>query len=313
MFEFAVLDRLREMPYRLSEPAHAQAQTWPLSEHELGKLAIVWPTKYEWDGCTVIVQTIKDAFERLGVLRQEPTPQTYKGVVMLSSIHNGRSQAVALDYSDYHNFINEEALAKCNLYIKAQYRASGYGDPRIVRGGYPVTHPRYYLYYVPFRLRGNRCPTIEIVGRFGYTFQEEIRRRAVAMLSADRDLDFVGSAGKVRYSHFLREVAAARLSLHLPGNGPFTHRIAEFLGLGTCMVAVRLATELHVPLVPGEHYVEIAEDLSDLREKIYYYLAHEEERARIAAAGRAYFDRYLHAEQLVAYYARMMMDRLSCT
>ena len=157
---------------------------------------------------------------------------------MLNCILDGRSHAVAFDYSDYHNFINQEALARCEFYIKCRHRSTGYGDPRIVRGGYTVTYPRYYLYYLPFRQRGNPRPTLDVLGRFGYTFQGEIR------------------------------------------------------------------------LVPGEHYVEIAEDLSDLREKIRHYFAHEDERARIAAAGRDYFDKYLHAEQLVAYYLRTIIDRL---
>jgi hypothetical protein len=277
---------------------------------ELSHVAIVWPTQYQWPPTAPIVETIKDAFERLGLLREEATPQVHKGIVTLTCVLNGRTHFVALDCSDYHNFINESALAQCSLYIKCQYRAGGYPDPRIVPGGYPVTSRRYYRYYMPFRRQGNPRPKFDVVGRFGFEFQEDIRRRAIAILSEGSDINFVGKSGKVRYSRFLREVAAARLGLHLPGNGPFTHRVAEFLGLGTCMISLRFATELHVPLVPGTHYVEIADDLSDLAEKVRFYLAHERERDCIAAAGRDYFDNYLHADQIVSYYIRTIVNRL---
>jgi spore maturation protein CgeB len=114
----------------------------------------------------------------------------------------------------------------------------------------------------------------------------------------------------VRYSRFLEEVASARLCLHLPGNGPFTHRIGEFLGLGRCMVSLRFTTALHVPLEAGVHYVAIADDLSDLVDKCRYYLRHDDEREQIARRGQDFFDRYLHSDQLASYYVRSILDRL---
>ncbi len=310
MRQLEILDRILEIPYRLSAAHQVESLTWPVSPEELASLAIVWPTKYQWPPGSVIVETIKDGFQRLGILREEPTPQVHKGVVMLRCIVNGRTSFLALDCSDYHNFINESALAQCDLYIKCQYRSGGYPDPRVVPGGYPVTSRRYYHYYMPFRQRGNRLPKFDIVGRFGFEFQADIRRRAIGILSDSADITFVGNSGKVRYSRFLREIAAARLGLQLPGNGPFTHRVPEFLGLGTCMISVRFATELHVPLVPGKHYVEIADDLSNLREKVRFYIENEQERNGIAAAGRDYFDKYLHADQMISYYIRTIMERL---
>ena len=195
--------------------------------------------------------------------------------------------------------MNEDALKGCDLYIKLQYRSEGYADSRIIPGGYIVTAKDFYRFYIPFRNWGNHRLDWNIVGRFGFTFQAETRRKAVEILNSVQG--FSGTR-KVRYSRFLREVANSKLALHMPGNGPFTHRVAEFLGLGTCMLSQRFATELHVPLLPGVHYVEIASDLTDLREKVCYYVAHDAERNAIARAGREYFDRYLHADHLAAYY-----------
>jgi spore maturation protein CgeB len=76
------------------------------------------------------------------------------------------------------------------------------------------------------------------------------------------------------------------------------------------MMSLRLTTSLHVPIIPGTHYVVIADDLSDLLMKTRYYLAHEDERKKIALAGAEYFDRYLHSEQLVQYLIRKILGHL---
>ena len=41
-------------------------------------------------------------------------------------------------------------------------------------------------------------------------------------------------------------------------------------------------------LVPGEHYVQLADDFSDLEEKIEYYSAHTSEAQDIVANAQAY-------------------------
>ena len=271
---------------------------------------MVWPSRYQWSQTAPIVETFKDGFARLGVLRVKSTPQRHGGGVMLSCAVDGRPHAVFLDCQDDPMFINDAALAEADLYFKCQFRRDGYQDDRIIPGGYPTTNCRYYKFYLPFRSRYASDRRIGVLGRFGYTFQGEVRRRAVEVLDATADIDFVGSSGKVRYSRFLEEAASARLCLHLPGNGPFTHRVSEFLGLGTCMISLRFPTALHVPLEAGTHYVDIADDLSDLVEKCRHYLRHDEERERIAKLGQDFFDRNLHCDQLASYYLRNILDRL---
>jgi hypothetical protein len=305
------LGRLWEMPYLLRPPNHPRSLTWSITEEERRSISIAWPMHYQWNGCAVIIETIKDALERSGTLREENTLQVYRGVVMLRCTIGGQEHGVVLDYSDYHHEINRPALKRCSLYFKLQYRSGGYADARILPGGYPVTFRKYYRFYLSFRYHGNRRPSFNIVGRFGYTFQGEIRRRAVGILCADPRLGFVGAGGKVRYPRFMHECADSKLALHMPGNGPFTHRVAEYLGLGTCVVSPQFATELHVPLLPGVHYVAVNDDLSDLLDKVRFYLSHDAERNRIAAAGKEYFDKYLHADHLASYYLRTMLERLA--
>ena len=305
-----IVDRLAELPYRMWAGNRLSAPKGPTKRPDLDGLVVGWPTEYQWAPAANIVETVRQAFRRLGVLQFRAIRQDHKGVIMLECQIEGRLHNVALDYSDYPDFINESALSDCGLYVKLQWRKEGYQDSRIIPGGYPVTGLSYYSYYLPFRRRYANNREHDVVGRFGYKFNEQIRRKAVALLSEARDIDFVGSTGKVRYSRFLKEAASSRLCLHMPGNGPFTHRVAEFLGLGTCMVSIRFATDLHVPLEAGVHYVEIAEDLSDLVEKCQYYITHDEERERIASAGADYFDRNLNCDQLASYQIRCLLDRL---
>jgi hypothetical protein len=303
-------DRLAELPYRIRQRTRVPATTWPLDSRTAARVSIRWPRKYQWRGATPIVSAVKEGLSSLGVLRVDSFPQVHRAVVMLECEVDGQRRAVAFDYSDYPEFVNRDALDASELYIKCQFRNEGYDDPRIIPGGYPVTFTVYYKYHSQFRAKYARDRRIDVMGRFGYRFQEEIRRKAVQILSTTPDIGFVGASGKVRYSRFLREAASARLCLHLPGNGPFTHRVAEFLGLGTCMISPRFATRLHVPLEPGVHYVEVADDLSDLVDKCRHYLASHDERESVARAGQDFFDRYLQCDQMAGYHVWSILDRL---
>jgi hypothetical protein len=305
-----LLGRLRELPYRLRPRATPAVMTWPLTRAEQDSIELTWPSTYDWPWTAIIVGTLLNALRRQCRLSEAATPQTWKHVVMVGCRIGDRASSVAIDYNDLPD-IDADALARCDLYFKFHHAREGYADARIVPGGYTTTGIDYYRYYLPFRAQYNRERRIDVLGRFGYRFQGELRRKAVTLLSEAKDLRFVGGTGKVRYSEFLREAAAAKLCLDLPGNGAFTHRVAEFLGIGSCMVSIRHATILHRPLEAGVHYVEVAQGLDDLLDQCRYYAAHDAEREGIAAAGTDFFDRFVHCDQLAGYYLRTILDRLS--
>lgn len=310
MMRMQVADRLVELPFRLHPSARASITTWPVSASERERIRICWPATYHWNRTSAFADTIKRSLSRLGVVRVCAIPQPHSGVVRVICALDGRAHFVAIDYADRPDEISTNALAECSLYIKLQFREEGYPDSRIIPGGYPASSQHFYRYYRPFRDHAVADARIGVVGRFSYEFQKELRSKAVRMLSEARDIHFVGAGPRVRYSRFLREIAAARLTLDLPGNGPFTFRLSESLGLGSCLMAPRYITALHRKLEPGVHYVAIANDLSDLLDRCRYYLSHDAERETIARAGRDFFDRYLHADHLAAYYLRAMIDRL---
>lgn len=309
--QLELIDRLAEIPFRLREARHANSDTWPVSAAELARVRITWPTHAQWAPAEGITETLRAGLAKLGVLRFQAIPQTLRGVIVMACLVDERHRTVVLDYMDNPLAVNEQALDASDIYIKLQHAEAGYADQRIIPGGYPVSSLDYYRYYEPFRALYARGRAIDVLGRFGFTFQGELRRKAVEMLTTAKDIDYVGSGKKVRYSRFLREAASARMCLDLPGNGPFTFRIGEFLGLGSCLIAPRYTTSLPVPLEPNVHYVAIARDLSDLLDTCRHYLSHDEEREKIAHAGREYFNRFLDCDQLAHYYVRNILDRLA--
>lgn len=78
------------------------------------------------------------------------------------------------------------------------------------------------------------------------------------------------------------------------GNHPLTYRFFEGLACRCLVVAqsIRATSFLDGGLAAGIHYVEIAPDLSDLAEKVGYYLGRPAEAQRIADAGHLHFRRY---------------------
>ena len=307
-----IKDKLAEVPYWFSIRSHVSNLTWPLSAVDSARVRVQWPLTYEWPGGAWLVETVRYGLQHLGVVRMAELPQAFEGVIFLRCLIDGNEFRVALDYSDYPETLNQAALGECDLYLKWQYRLGGYAEPKVRPGGYVVTQDKYYQFYERMRRIGNAAPNTDIAARFGVRWSGELRQKAVQLLTAADDISLVSNTGIVTYSRFLKEVGYARLGLQLPGQGPLSPRIAEFLGLGTCMISVPLGAELHVPLVPGTHFVEISHDLSDLVEKVRFYLAHDEDRLRIASAGRDYFDRYLHCEQLAGYYVHSMLEAYAC-
>ncbi len=121
---------------------------------------------------------------------------------------------------------------------------------------------------------------------------------------------FHGSLGTVLYVESLCEAARSRVCVDLPGRGYFCYRLADYLAIGSCVVAVPHRNRLHVPLVDGVQIGFSAPDGSDFVDRCAYYLEHADEQASLVRGSREYFDRYLHPAQLGAYYLVTTLERL---
>ncbi len=302
-------DLARDWTWRLA-PAHRRAlpPTWPISEEDRAHppaLADIAPERRFGDsGCETCA-----GLEQL--VRVVPTalPRRSPHVVEGRLVYDGQPHEFVIDYCDYHDSIETAALDPAVVYFKMQYRRGGYGDERIVPGGYVNASMPLYRYLRRLRRLKDHAPAQhEVYGRFGLVFAAEVRQKAVAMLHEQTQFRFTGSTRIVRYGQSLREMARSKIGIDLPGNGPFCFRLVDYLAVGTCIVGPPHHAQMPVPLVDREHLYFCAEDLSDLLDLCRRLLADDAERARITRNARDYFDRYLHRDQLARYYLRTMLD-----
>jgi hypothetical protein len=90
---------------------------------------------------------------------------------------------------------------------------------------------------------------------------------------------------------YFRRLANTSICLCLWGHCPLTYRFFEGLSRRSLVVTQTLEglRFARAGLKPGVHYVEIRADLSDMLEKLDYYLTHIGEAQQIADAGHALF------------------------
>lgn len=98
----------------------------------------------------------------------------------------------------------------------------------------------------------------------------------------------------------LHVMAQYRYVLSLWGNHPFNPRLYRGLEAGSLVFhqstsAVRLLDD--GILLPGKHFVEVATDLSDLVDKVNYYMNHPSEAQEIAETGHRQWMEHLYVEE----------------
>lgn len=288
--------------------SHPSRETWPLDRDLLNAIAIEWPTTYKWPLASKWVESIRRGLAKYVRIKQTDIPQHSEHIVMARFLISGQKYDVAIDYSDYPE-IDEDCARKSWRYFKMQFSHEGYGTENVIPGGFIPFQDNLYKYLARVReLADRRSYLYEVYGRFGLEFAGDIRRKACEILASQNWFGFEGSLRVRRYCISLREIAHSKICIDLPGNGDFCFRLIDYLAVGSCIIGVKHRTQLPSPLVDGTHIVYVKDDLSDLVDVCRHYLENEEARQTLRRNARAYFDRYLHREQLAGYYLSRCLE-----
>lgn len=123
----------------------------------------------------------------------------------------------------------------------------------------------------------------------------ESRTRALAILEDRYDCRANGSVRgqtfrnyKRKGNRYLEELSASRIACNFRGVGWDTLRYWEIPGVQSLMISARPRIVIPDNFIHEQHVVYCNDDLSDLTDKIDYYLKHEDERHAIASAGHTY-------------------------
>ncbi|HYK11357.1 MAG TPA: glycosyltransferase [Gemmatimonadales bacterium] len=297
------------------EATDRAAPSYTLPPDIARRVSVRWPRTYEWGPADVWGDQYRRALSRHVPVRVTDVPQRFKGNIVCHVAVDGRTYAVAFDYNDNPLVLDEESVRRNLVTFKAQYSSLGYGQPEVLPGGYVFGNelPYRMLPYLRW-LRRTRSKLFDVYGRFGAKFGTNIRAPALKRLNEAQGFQFEGGLQMVGYSRYLREVARSLVVVDLPGNGPLCFRLVEYLAIGACVVAYPHHAAMPMPLVHGEHLLYVREDLSDLEEQCERCLADQNLRVRLGGQAADYFDRYLHRDQLGAYFIASVLDRIaSCS
>jgi len=286
--------------------------TWPVDRDALREVQIRWPNgrSYAWAPRKAWGDQVRDALRRFVSVVETDLPQPYQGVVNFEFARGGRTSRVMVETSDYAP-LNEAAYRDADLHFKMEFAIEGYGErDRLLPGGYINNDPAIYRYLPKLRaIRDTAPPIHEVHGRFGLSMEK--RRRPMEILRASTKFRFFGGEGKVRYRRFLEEVARSRVCIDLPSMSSITFRMVDYLAIGSCIVGPPHTNRLLMPLQEGVHCAYCRPDYSDLEAVCEHYLTHEDERLALVKNSRAFFDAYVHRDQMASYYLRHCLTRLA--
>lgn len=296
-------------------PEPPVALSWPLDPERLEATSVRWPATYLSGSAGLQSAAESRMARRLASLRTAMAklvrsevadiPQPYASVVLFQVTIDGQTHDVAIDQSPYLA-VDEECAERCLLYFKRHFRNDGYAQAGVVPGGFaPLDHDALHRHLA--RLRTRTRLAYDVYGRFSLHFSPQVRGRVLELLTEQDRFGFEGGSRLTMYTEYLRDIAASRVCIDVPGEGPLSYRLVEYMGVGACIVAYPHKAQLHVPLVDREHIVYTKEDLSDLVDLCAHYVENPAERRRLVENSRAYFDKYLHRDQLAAYHLHAVL------
>ena len=292
--------------------------TLPLSCFE--NVRIAWPNRYSWKLAGRRLDVIKRAFQAMRHVTVEPYdvdcagyrwhekggfptsarcrdflgapgfpkgPYDIRGEVF-EVHHEQQVYRVAYDYSDYP-VVSDEVLDQVDFYFKAVTTESL--PAKVHSIGVCASDYRLLGQARSAALKNIHSKRYDVYGRFGRgTDGQSVRERVLKTLEESR-LNLTGGFELLVHAAYLKELMRARVALELPGQGPWSYRLAESMALGAVVVAPRCVGVAPEQLVDGLHYVSISSDGSDVVDKCEQLLADRDCRDRICAAAGTFFDR----------------------
>jgi hypothetical protein len=278
----------------------------------LASVIVRWPNarSYPWAPGRAPGNQVRDAFRRFVRVSVEDIRQRFDGVITFEVLRNGRRLRVNLEATDYAP-LNEAAYRACDLHFKMEHQLEGYGErDHLLPGGYINNDAVIYSYLPRLRaLRDHARPLYDVYGRFGLSLEK--RRRPMEILKASRRFRFYGGEGTVRYRRFLEEAARSRVCIDLPSVSSITFRMVDYLAIGSCIVGPPHTNRLLMPFEDRVHCAYCRPDYSDLEDVCEYFVTHEEERRALVRNSRAFFDAWVHRDQLTSYYLHHCLARLA--
>jgi hypothetical protein len=264
-------------------------------------LRVRWPRRHGQPNAAGWLAPIRRGIASHVAVEETDIAQPPGNVVLLEAVCDGHVLRAAIDYDD------QSALHACapsvDLYFKLQYLREGYGLATVRPGGFVSRHLSLYRFAHRWRaLRRRSPPSIDVLGRFGLNWAQQIRTQAIGMLREQDRFEFRGGASPVWWGAYMDEMCTARVCLDLPGRGEFCYRLVEYLAVGACVIGPELAVEMPVPLQSGVHLQRVPRSLEGLVDWCERLLADDALRSRTQEAAADYFDRYLALDQLGAYY-----------
>lgn len=265
------------------------------------------------------------------------SPESLRTLLRQVREHNPNARIVYLDWFAPTDLRLAETLhGEVDLYIKkhafrerAHYGAATLGDTNLMdyygrRYGLPHEPRLFHVppgffdrllvgpsfatadYMLPVFLLGRpdaRPRPIDLHARIsakGTPWYSRMRGEALEALHALQGVKLLSQPGVGRRA-YLRELAASKLCFSPFGYGEVCWRDYEAAMCGSLLLKPDMS---HVETYPdifraGETYVPLRWDLSDLQEKVRYYLARPQERARIATNAFETLQRYFREQRFL--------------
>lgn len=238
----------------------------------------------------------------------------------------GKKTRIWYDFCDFR-VIHMELMEEGNLYFKIMCH---YDYPEKYKNVYPIGQTTASMNY--FKLLPSLRKSVEkekydydVVAVFRTT-NYSLRKKCIEIIKKQKNWNTLSGlcffrnrpdipkelmTEKLPFGVHLERQSKSKICVSLPGVGggdDWCWRETEVLGMGGCLLNIEMNY-----LMPGddEHYkkncqITIKKDLSDLVEKIDYYLTHEEERKQIAKNGLEYYEQWLTPKAM----AQNIIDRV---